>query len=444
MTLAHALTFVLAISQPPSSGPEPAPAPGSPSASAPAPASPSTSAPGPVSPSTSAPTPAPAAVPTLAREGAPVLRLDRAARCFDRVTGGRWRAQCDSTTKTCLVAPDAELSQEGEPHASLDRVPPCAAPGWVEKDLVSQGYAIVPALAETPPGWRRDERQRIMQVNFDLNRRLWLGAGYGLGSLPWTGTGEATAGFRWDIPTSMLGAPALARLRALETYAVFDGNFVDFTLVGIDASRAYPSPLLRITTFVGRPRRFDPPLFLGGWLEAVRVENIHVASGGWFDRTEIGAAALTLDLWRSRDLGSFVRVRGGAGYEVAGQLHGGAWVPHVALDADVSLDRGGFHHLRATAMQEWLATAGADDYQPRDEAAPRLPASRSRLTTKAEYELILVAVNDQPISAVLDVRGEKRNDVPELPTGWLYQATASLRFNLFAPPRRDAPSQERL
>jgi hypothetical protein len=390
-------------------------------------------------PKAQAGTPAPA----LVKEGAPVLAQDRMSRCFEREGGGRWRAQCDATTKTCLVAPDAELSRDGEPRAGLDRAPPCASPGWREQDLVPQGYTIVPALAETPPGWRRDERQRIMQVNFDLARRIWLGAGFAAGNVPWASAGEATAGVRWDIPFRLGGAPALGRLRALETYAIFDGNFVDFTAAGFDASRAYPSPLLRITTFIGKPRRFDPPLYLGGWVEAVRVETVHASSGTWFDRTEIGAAALTLDLWRSHDLASFFRLRGGAGYEVADQLDGGAWVPHAAVDADLTLDRGGFHHVRATALAEWLA-AGSSEYQPKDAARPRLPASRSRLTGKAEYEIILLAVNDQPISAVLDARVQKRNDVPDLPTSWIYQTTASLRFNLWAPPRRDAPAQERL
>jgi hypothetical protein len=376
-------------------------------------------------------------------EGSPVLRFDAPTGCLARNVGGRWRAQCDKAAKRCLFAPDAELSAEGEPVASLDRVPACAAPGWREDDLVSEGFELVPALAETPAGWHRDDRQRLMQVNFDLNRRIWLGAGYAAGGLPGSGTGEATAGIRWDIPFRLARAPALARLRAFETYASFDGSFVDFTVAGIDASRAYPSPLVRITTFVGKPRRFDPPLYLGFWLEAVRAETIRTEAG-WYDRTEIGAAALTLDLWRSRDLASFVRLRGGAGIELADQLAGSAWVPHAALDADVSLDRDGFHHLRLTAMQEWLVTSASTDYQPSDPASPRLPAHRARLTGKAEYELILLAVNDQPLSAVLDVRGWKRNDVPGFSTDWAVQGTASVRFNLWAPPRRDARAQEKL
>jgi hypothetical protein len=53
-------------------------------------------------------------------------------------------------------------------------------------------------------------------------------------------------------------------------------------------------------------------------------------------------------------------------------------------------------------------------------------------------------VNDQPLSAVLDVRGQHRDDVPGLSSDWHVQGTASLRFNLWAPPRRDASVQERL
>jgi hypothetical protein len=387
--------------------------------------------------------PAKAPPPAKVKDGAPALRPDRISRCFERDLGGRWRAQCDATTKQCLVAPDTELDSDGAQAAGLDRVPACVLPGWRESDLVAQGYTVVPALAESPPGWHRDERQRVMQVNFDLNRRIWLGAGYGAGDFPWSDQGEATAGIRWDIPFRLARAPALARLRAFETFAAFDGNATDFTLVGLDASRAYPSPLIRITTFVGKPRRFDPPLYVGAWIEAVRIESLKT-DAGWLDRTEVGAAALTLDLWRSRDLASFVRLRGGAGYEVADQLEGAAWVPHAAMDVDLSLDRAGFHHLRLTALSEWLATTGSLDYQPKDLALPRLPESRWRRTAKAEYEIILAAVNDQPISAVLDVRAQQRNDVPGLDDDWHVQGTAALRFNLWAPPRRDARVQEKL
>src|SRR6266511_2075374 len=323
-------------------------------------------------------------------------------------------------------APDLELSAEGEQHGELDRSAACVLPGWREDDLVPQGYKLVPALAESPPGWRRDERQRVMQVNFDLARRLWLGAGYGAGTFPWSKQGEGTAGVRWDVPFHLAGAPALARIRALETFVAFDGEFADFTVFGVDASRAYPSPLLRLTTFVGKPRRFDPPLFIGAWLEVVRIESLRTESHRWFDRISAGSAALTLDLWRSRDLASFVRLRGGAGYETVDQLTGGAWTPQAAADLDLTLDEGGFHHLRGTFLAEWIKPAGTDDFQPEDPAVARLPSDRHRWTTKAEYEWIFLAVNDQPLSVVLDARAQSRNDVPELPTKWFFQDRKSV------------------
>jgi hypothetical protein len=218
----------------------------------------------------------------------------------------------------------------------------------------------------------------------------------------------------------------------------------DFTAFGIDASRAYPSPLIRITTFVGRPRRFDPPLYVGGWFEALHVETLRTEHHRWFDRVSIGAAALTLDLWRSRDLGSFLRLRGGAGYETVSQLGGGAWVPQAGADLDLTLDRDGLHHLRGTFLAEWIRPAGSSTFQPTDGAVPRLSSHRYRFTGKAEYEVVFSAVNDQPISLVLDGRAQSRDDVPDLPASWHYQGTASVRFNLWAPPRRDARQQERL
>jgi hypothetical protein len=382
--------------------------------------------------------------PALVREGAPALRIDRTSRCFERPGGGRWRAQCDATTRTCLVAPDAELDSDGLPRGELERIAACVVPGWREEDLAAQGYAMVPALAEAPPGWWRDDRQRLMQVNFDLGRRIWLGAGYGAGTFPWSDQGEGNAGVRWDIPFRWAGAPALLRLRALETFVTFDGKYGDFTVLGLDASRTYPSPLVRITTFVGRPRRFDPPLYVGGWLEAVRIESLRTESGRWFDRLSLGALALTVDLWRSRDLASFVRLRGGAGYETVDQLGGGAWTPQAAADLDLALTRDGRHHARATFLSEWIRPAGASRFQPEDPGVPRLPGTRERHTGKVEYEWIFLAVNDQPLSLVLDGRAQSRNDVPDLPTRWHFQGTASARFNLWAPPRRDAPVQQKL
>ncbi len=379
----------------------------------------------------------------LVEPGAPALRWNVPARCLERPSAA-WRAQCDSPGRRCVAAPDAELGPGGEPRGPLERAPACEQPALKESDLLRQGWTIVPGLAETPPGWRRDERQRVMQVNFDLNRRLWLGGGWALGSAPWAGTGQVGAGLRVDTPFEWGNARALARFRLAEGWSATDGTAAEIVAATVDASRAYPSPLLRITTFIGKPRRFDPPLYFGLWGEAARFETLETRSGRRFSRSEALAAAFTLDLWRSADLESFVRFRGGGGYETASGWAGGeSWVPLGAIEADLTLDQGGFHHLRALGQYEAVLGTKTPEILAGSSTAP-LARDRERWTARAEYEVIILAVNDQPLSLVLDLRAQKRDDVPDFPTGWLTQGVASLRFSLWVPSRRMAPAQERL
>lgn len=382
--------------------------------------------------------------PRLVPAGSPLLRWGVPTACLVRADGTRWRAQCDRPALTCLVAPDTELSGEGEPQTSLERAPPCAGAELREDALLADGFRLVPAAAEVPPGWRRDERQRAMQVAFDLGRRVWLGAGLVAGNLPAKGA-EATFGVRWDVPAALWGAPSLFRLHALETRAALDGDMADLLVASVDASRAYPSPLLRITTFVGRPRRFDPPLYAGFVVEVARLETLRTEAGTWYDREAFGPVALTLDLWRSHDLASFVRLRAGAGYEQAEQLEGAAWTPGGGLDLELRLDRAGLHHVRASLLGEAVLPESSGAFQPPEGSArARLPDHRRRLTGAAQYELVLLAVNDQPLSAVVDLRAQQRDDVPGYPTGWRFEAIAGLRFSFGAPAPRDAPAQDHL
>lgn len=372
----------------------------------------------------------------LVAEGSPILKWGIQSRCLVR-GDVYYRVQCDEKERRCLAAPDAEMDPEGEPTARLERAPECAGPPLLLSDLTSRGYAVVPALAEAPPGWYRDARQRVMQVDFDLNARFFLGGGYAAGTAPWDGGAVIAGGGRWDVPFTWWHAPGLLRTRFLEGWAGADGNHGEFLLIGLDASRAYPTPLLRITTFLGKPRRYDPPLYFGLWGEGLRMEFLETESGERFDRTLMVAGAVTVDVWRSRDLSDFVRLRLGGGYEEA---MGGDWsslVPHAALEGEVTLGRNGFHHVRASAQSELLTNSGGG-------LDARLPENRSRLTLKAEYELILFALNNQPVSLALEARAVKRDDVPDYPTGWLVQGGAQLRFSLWAPPRRSATVQDSL
>lgn len=372
----------------------------------------------------------------LIQEGAPALGWGLPSRCLDR---GEvyYRVQCDEKERRCLVAPDAELDPDAVPVAQLERAPACVGPPVTLADLTSRGYAVVPALAEAPPGWYRDERQRAMQVDFDLNARFFLGGGYLYSGGPWSGNAVIVGGGRLDRPFTWWNAPALARMHFVEGWASVDGNHGELLVFGVDASRVYPTPLLRITTFFGKPHRYDPPLYFGLWAEGLRMEFLETEGGKSFDRTMYASGAVTVDMWRSRDLSDFVRLRVGAGYEEALGGQWGSVVPHAAVEGELTLGRNGFHHVRASAQSELLTGSG-------EGLAATLPENRSRLTVKGEYEVILFALNNQPISLALEAKAVKRDDVPDYPTGWLVQAGAQLRFSLWAPPRRDAKTQDSL
>ncbi|MBK9518419.1 MAG: hypothetical protein IPO09_13925 [Anaeromyxobacter sp.] len=364
----------------------------------------------------------------LVPPGSPALRADQPVRCLYGPSGA-FRAQCDDRARRCLVAQDAMLDAEGRPSGPLEQAGACLAPAIREADLA--GWTLVPALADTPPGYRRDERQRATQVSFDLGRRLWLGFGAAVGGQPWQPGALASSGLRLDVPFTWGEARALGRVRALEGFTAVDGSAAELSAVSVDFSRAYPHPLLRLTTFFGTPRRYDPPLYVGLWAEALRFESLRTRAGGRHERTGALAAALTFDFWRSADFGSFLRARTGGGWEKASGRDDGDWAVHWLVEGEVALDEDGLSHLRGAAGSELVLPAG-------DGPAAPLPDRRWRHQARLEWERILVSVNDQPVSLVVLGRASRRTDVPDWPDGWTAEATAQLRVNLWAPPRRSA------
>jgi hypothetical protein len=371
---------------------------------------------------------------SLVAPGSPSMRWGEPARCL--VTpAGSFRAQCDPPARRCLVAPDATLGHDGPVTGPLERAAPCSLPALLPAQIA--GFELVPALAETPPGYWRDERQRASQVSFDLARRFWLGGGWAAGGVPWSNQAAVSTGVRIDIPYLDHGVPSIVRVRALDGWTTVNGSASEVSGIALDYTRAFPHPLLRITTFVGRPRRFDPPLYAGLWVEALRVESLKTRAGERYERTEAAAAAVTLDVWRTADLADSLRLKAGGGYEKVSGHDGGDWTVILAVEGDARLDRDGLHHLRGSAGAELILPKGAVPPAP-------LEKRRQRLHVRAEYEWIIFAVNDQPASLVLAAAGQRRDDVPDWPTGWVGELTAQLRFSLWAPPLRSAPAQQSL
>lgn len=353
-----------------------------------------------------------------------------------------WRIQCDDATRTCLYAANEELSSTGARAKPLERARECEVDERFDRSkLEAAGYKFFPGRVDVPYGWARDERNRVFQVNFDLRRRLYFGAAYTPQKIldnPLESTRtSADFGLLVFDYLSEGATPTRHRIRLVEGVVHVEPFSAEVTVAHYDVSRRFLDPLLRITTFVGTPRRHDLHLNLGLWTEAGGLE-IHPAGKTGMGQSSIwkhATAQITLDLWQSANLDSFVRVRTGMGLEgqyTDGTGYRSALVPSSALEIDAVLDDDGFHNLRLELAHD----------------APRyfIPLQNGqnfaqRLRAKLQYEAIVLAINDQPLTIKLAAGGEKRDDIFGVPDQWAFVMDAGLRFSLWAPPREPPPKR---
>jgi hypothetical protein len=256
--------------------------------------------------------------------------------------------------------------------------------------------AYAPVLSDLAPGHQRFRADLGLQVDVHSDDEKTL--------------------YRWHVLDSQfyLGTP---------TY--------DATLLRLDWSTARARPILFLTTFIGQPRRYDLNLDIGAWFEAVHLEYLRRGAETESFLT-LGSANITTDIWHSKDMASFVRARAGAGGELDTTRHFTSLKPEVAVEGDFTLDRDGFHHVHFQAEGEKLLF---------DQVVAGRNADPQRLHLSGGYEVILFAVNDQPVTLVLDAKGTYRDDFVTVGPGWEWSAEAGLRFSLWAPARRSAPVQ---
>lgn len=313
-------------------------------------------------------------------------------------------------------------------HAALpsDRLEDSARAGQIRKEAADD--------AQDAPGWGRDERGRLMQLTFDLNRRIYLGAAYA--PLRFRGGEDLRTRYRGELGIDF-EFPDFEYTRLLR-FHLFEGEIFlgplssgTFTAFRFDWSRWRARPVARITTFVGEPSRFDLDLNLTGYFEALRLESV-LREGVTHRELLLATAQPLFDAWHSRDLASYARVRAGPGLTLDTVRETFHLLVEAAVEADFPLDRGGFHYLRFLAQGEKLFFApGAGDRR----TDPR------RLRLRAEYEVIFLALNDHPLSLALDVRGTWREDLAFVQPGWELSAGAGLRLSLWVPTRRRPPPE---
>jgi hypothetical protein len=366
----------------------------------------------------------------------PMMDPEHRVHCARDKEGLVWRIQCDDVAKVCLYAANEELDADGNRRRPLERARECAIESTFDRDkLAQQGYTFVPGRADAPWGWTRDERGRVFQINFDLRRRMYFGVGYTPQKLI-DNLDDPLQNKRSSLDFGLLvfdilsddKTPTRHRIRLLEGTVRVEPFSAEVVVAHYDLSRRFFDPLLRITTFVGEPRRHDLHLDLGLWTEVGGLE-IHPTPSGHSSIWKHATAMGTLDLWQSTKLDSYLRIRAGAGIE--GQHtdatgYRSAIVPASAIELDVVADPAGFHNLRFELVHElprYLVPIRNDQ------------KLAQRMKARVQYEAIVLAINDQPLTLKLAAGGEKRDDIMGVPNRWAFVMDAGLRFSLWAPPR---------
>lgn len=340
------------------------------------------------------------------------------------------------TETLCLYSPGRETREDGGEGPELERVQWCSASYWIQRgelaafleNQLPDGARLVPATAEAPPGWQRDERGRVFQVNFDLYRRVYLGTRWYPAVLSPTGMRLGRVGLEFGSRIETLSDDLRSRYRVqvLPGEVLLNPLGVNGMLLRFDSSWDAGDPFLRFTTFWGTPARHDLYADIGGWFDLLGVEYRPRDSDDEIQMRFL-AGGLTWDLWHSPDMYSYVRLRLGAAFDdlyldrdgVDNRL---ALGPLAALEGDFTFDEDGFHHLTFVSSYE-APFVWRDDG---DTAA----TFTQRFANELASEVIFLAINDQPLSAYVETSYRYEQFLEGVDSAHEFRATAGLRLGV--------------
>ncbi len=370
----------------------------------------------------------------------PHLAWDRDVYCLTRDDGESVRVQCveDKAGITCFVAPDKTTFGD-----IIDRTQGCASvpDGVTYERLVASNAKLVPAIAEAPPGYMRDETGRAFQTSFDLANRFYIGASWsptfvrsgadGSSSLP-----LARASMETGIQVSDLSAYRRKRYeyRILEGSVSLSDLEIRGLLFGFDMTHSKRRPSAWITTFVGEPE-VHPVAIPFGW--GVRLVNVTDRERSQrnaldFEWTEMHMSYSPL---LSPNMHDYLR------FEVGLSL-GQTWLsrtdigdglstgePYIggtaAMRGRVGLDSRGMHDI----------TVDATYARPLVVDGPHSGEVFDRLRGSLAYEGVLLAIDDEPLTLRLGAVANTRDDLDHETRSIELTAIAGLRMSFGVPPR---------
>jgi hypothetical protein len=364
----------------------------------------------------------------------PQLKWGEPVECLTDNENKPVRVQCkhdpDLGGAVCLVAPNRVIGGFSEEPA---RTWGCSSYGdeGAYQRLIDQGFRMIPALVEAPPGWGRDARGRTFQVTFDLLQRFYIGASWqptfdlssreqvlGRSSLEVGGISSWYSSYHQERHEVRFLEGSL-RMSDLEARGL---------LLSYDMTARRDVPLLWITTFIGEPKRFDIMLDLG-W--GMRLLNFVIGPRRYTDVRDVewGELHMNWTLWKSHDLYNQVRL------ELGGDL-GTAWDDRTALDPSSYIGATAALRGRFTLGQSGLhfLTFDAEGVLPYFTQGVFKQRSTYRMTSTIAYEVIPLAIVDQPLSLRVAASADYREDLSSGDGVWETTLWLGGRFSLWAPP----------
>lgn len=368
----------------------------------------------------------------------PHLDPRKAIFCVEDADGQRLRVQCDSQQKRCLVArPYLKIDGAREPVVAR-MMQPCqrGEPGAYAR-LEREGYELVPALLETRYGYKRDERGRIYQTNFDLRRRLWLGVYDFISATSDFAAVDnrlsADIGGVWETYDD--ATRRRNRHRFMQGRIALDPIEASGLLYGYDRGRSGDEPAIRIVEFLSpEPDRYDISIHLGPGARVGRFRLEDVDGTNQF-LLDVGQGHINWEMLQNEDEGleDYLLVRGGVGGGMVAVEDGGDpepyGYPEVGLEGAWVVDQRGLTQLRMDAAYRKIWTVDEDE--------------RDRAHAKVSLERVVVSINDQPIT-VFARGGVDYRKGPLFDDGRTsFEALVGGRISILAPPRPDyaAPSR---
>ena len=283
-------------------------------------------------------------------------------------------------------------------------------------------------FAET--GYRTDKDGNRYQVTFDLRDRFILGFKWSPYLLQGDDPETSQLTIDLGLHTYLYKKYSSTRYR----FKIMDGEIslnpgqLDLTVFSFDRSNNERKPIFWITTFWGgTPKRHNVYADGGQAFSLMRIIWRPMYARDYTE-LELLSYLSSSDLWNSKDMMNFFRLRYGASLTALHHKSDDFGWHHdvnikVIMEGWFVLDHSGLHHLR-------IVVEGA--YPIHLDETDRYTGIYGE--AKLSYEHAFIAISDQPLSLYFEIGARYRKGIPGTPDELQVRAATGMRFSFWAPP----------